>query len=382
MIDHRRRQFVRASGAFATLAALGLAGRAGAQGVPPLENVKIVTGFPPGGTSDTLCRRVAEALKGSPYAKVALVENKPGAGGQIAVQSMKGAPTDGSVILQTPASMLMIYPHIYKSLAYNAFTDVTAVSLASTFDFGFCVGPAVPDSVKDVPGFLAWCKANPEKANYGSPGAGSVPHFIGVMMGRAGGVELKHVGYRGTQPAIQDLVAGQVQAVSGPVGEFTQQANAGKIRYLSVSGAARSRFAPNVPTLAELGQFDAILLGAIGPAIGDTRIPSGLLERGLLLKMRFGLDLIINFRPFRGVANSLAEGCEFAIVRENTEGEYSAIGGRMFGGTEREVVVQETVLSRIGVDRVLKFAFELARKTPKKHLTSATKSNEIGRAHV
>ncbi len=73
---------------------------------------------------------------------------------------MKGAPTDGRVILLTPASMLMIYPHIHRSLAYNSFTNVTAVSLACTFDFGFCVGPAVPDSIKDIPGFLAWCKAN------------------------------------------------------------------------------------------------------------------------------------------------------------------------------------------------------------------------------
>ena len=214
-MHHNRRGFVRMSGAAASLAALGLSGRAGAQDGQPHDVVKIVTGFPPGGTSDTLCRRVAENLRGGTYTKSALVENKAGAGGQIAVQAMKGAPTDGSVILQTPASMLMIYPHIYKKLAYDAFTDVTAVTLASTFDFGFCVGPAVPDSVKGIPEFLAWCKANPDKANYGSPAAGSVPHFIGVLLGQAGGIELKHVAYRGTQPAIQDMVAGQVQAVSG-----------------------------------------------------------------------------------------------------------------------------------------------------------------------
>ena len=165
---------------------------------------------------------------------------------------------DGSILLQTPASMLMIYPHIYKSLPYNAFTDVTPVTLACTFDFGFCVGPAVPDSVKDIKSFLEWAKANPDKANYGSPGAGSVPHFIGVMMGREVGIELKHVAYRGSAPAVQDLVAGQLQAVSAPVGEFTQQANAGKIRYLGVSGATRSRFAPNVPTYAEQGYKDLV----------------------------------------------------------------------------------------------------------------------------
>ena len=145
----------------------------------------------------------------------------------------------------------------------------------------------------------------------------------------------------------------------------------GAARYL------RDGFVLDDATLAELGQFDAILLGAIGPAIGDTRIPSGLLERGLLLKMRFGLDLFINFRPFRGVENSLAEGCEFAIVRENTEGEYSAVGGRMFGGTDREMVMQESIFTRYGVDRVLKFAYELAQSRPKKHLTAATKSNGI-----
>ena len=247
MPHNTRRQLLRASGAAGLLAALG-AGRASAQA---LDVVKIVTGFPPGGTSDTLCRRVAEGLKGGSYAKVAVVENKAGAGGQIAIQSMKGAPTDGSVILQTPASMLMIYPHIYKKLAYDPFVDVTAITMACTFDFAWAVGPAVPATVKTAPDFLAWCKANPTMANFGSPAAGSVPHFIGVLLGQSAGIELKHVAYRGTQPAIQDLVAGQVQAVSGPVGEFLQQAAAGKIRILGVSGKTRSRFAPDVPTYIE-----------------------------------------------------------------------------------------------------------------------------------
>ena len=219
--------------------------------------IRVVVPYPAGGTTDLLARAVSGRL-GELLGRTVVIDNKPGAGGQIAVQSMKGAATDGSVILQTPASMLMIYPHIYKNLAYNAFTDVTPVTLACVFDFGFCVGPAVPDSVKNIPEFLAWCKANPDKANYGSPAAGSVPHFIGVLLGQAGGIELKHVAYRGTQPAVQDLVAGQVQAVSGPVGEFTQQAAAGKIRFLGVSGATRSRFAPNVPTFAEQGYKDLV----------------------------------------------------------------------------------------------------------------------------
>ena len=115
-------------------------------------------------------------------------------------------------------------------------------------------------------------------------------------------------------------------------------------------------------TLEELRGFDAILLGAIGPAIGDTRIPGGVLERGLLLRMRFGLDLYINYRPFRGVAGSLAEGCEFAIVRENTEGPYAGEGGVLRHGTPHEIATQGSVNTRFGVERCVRYAFERARR--------------------
>jgi tripartite-type tricarboxylate transporter receptor subunit TctC len=152
--------------------------------------------------------------------------------------------------------MLGIYPHIYKKLQYDPQTDVVPVSLGATFDFGFAVGPAVPSSVRDIPEFLAWCKANPTQANFGSPGAGAVPHFIGVLIGRSGGVDLKHVPYRGTQPAILEMIGGQIQAVSGPVGEFTQHVAAGKARYLATTGVTRNKFAPNVPTLVEQGLKD------------------------------------------------------------------------------------------------------------------------------
>src|SRR6201985_3848460 len=131
----------------------------------------------------------------------------------------------------------------------------------------------------------------------------------------------------------------------------------------------------------KIGHHDAIFFGAVGwPA----KIPDHISLWGSLILFRREFDQYVNLRPVRlmpGVPSPLAGrkpgDIDFWVVRENTEGEYSAIGGRMCGGTEREVVVQETVLSRIGVDRVLKFAFELARKTPKKHLTSATKSNGI-----
>jgi tripartite-type tricarboxylate transporter receptor subunit TctC len=246
-------------GAAAVAAAAGALPRAAfaQQAAPALDTVRVVTGFPPGGTSDTICRRVAERLRGT-YAKTAVVENRTGAGGQVAIDLMRAAPRDGSTILQTPASMLMIYPHIYRKLAYNPFEDLTPASLGCNFEFGFAVGPMVPASVRNIADFVAWCKANPGQSNYGSPAAGSVPHFIGALLERATGVEMKHVAFRGTQPAILDMIGGQIAAVSGPVGEFTQHVAAGKCRVLATSADQRSRFAPDVPTFAEQGFKDLV----------------------------------------------------------------------------------------------------------------------------
>ena len=249
-----RRQLIQSTSAAALLSGIG--SRALAQAAP-FENARIVTGFPPGGTSDTICRRVAERLKPG-YAKTVVVENRSGAGGQIAITSMKTAAADGTTILQTPMSMLGIYPHIYKKLPYDPIADLTPASLGAIFDFGFAVGPLVPASVKNIADFLAWCKANPTQANYGSPAAGSVPHFIGVLIGRAGGVDLKHVPYRGTQPAILEMMGGQLPAVSGPIGEFTQHVASGRCRVLAATGAVRSKFAPDVATLAEQGHKELV----------------------------------------------------------------------------------------------------------------------------
>ena len=247
-----RRQFVQSTSASALLA--GLSSRALAQPAP-LEAVKIITGFTPGGTSDTICRRVAAKMAPG-YGKSVVVENRAGAGGQLAITAVRSMPADGTTILQTPMSMLGIYPFIYKKLPYDPIADLTPVSQGAHFDFGFAVGPAVPASVKSMPEFLAWCKANPALANFGSPAAGSTPHFIGALAGRAAGIDLRHVPYRGTQPAILEMIGGQLQAVSGPVGEFTQHVAAGKCRLLATTGTQRSKFAPGVPTMLEQGLKD------------------------------------------------------------------------------------------------------------------------------
>ena len=243
-----RRNAIQVVGASALLATVGQRAFAQAQ----LETVRLITGFAAGGTSDTTCRRVDTRLAPD-YARTAVVENKTGAGGQIAVQFVKAAAPDGSTVLQTPTSILTIYPHIYKKLPYDPAVDLTPVTLACVFDFGFAVGPAVPLSVKTVPEFLAWAKANPLGQNFGSPAAGSTPHFIGALIGKSAGLDLKHAAYRGTQPAMLDLLGGNLSAVSGPIGDITQHLPTGRIRILGTSGTKRSRFAPDVPTFAEQG---------------------------------------------------------------------------------------------------------------------------------
>jgi len=130
-------------------------------------------------------------------------------------------------------------------------------------------------------------------------------------------------------------------------------------------------------TLEALRGYDAILLGAVGPAIGDTSIPSGTLERGLLLRMRFAFDTYINLRPFTGVPGAIAEGCDFVVIRENTEGTYAGEGGFLRKGTVHEIATQGSVNTRFGVERCARFAFELARSRPRKKLTLVHKTNVL-----
>ncbi len=241
-----RRQFVHAC---ASLGALGLplAGLAQAS----RDTAKIVVGFPAGGTVDALARRVADRLR-SNYAGTVVVENKPGAGGQIGIMTVKDSNPDGSTMLLTPSSMLSIYPFTYPKLQYKL-EDVTPVSVGGYVNHALAVGPGVPESVKTLKDFLAWAKADIAKANFGSPGPGSMPHMIGILLSKFTGVDLKHIPYRGAAPGIADLLGGQISAFCGPVGDFLQHAKTGKLRVLAISGKGRSPFVPNVPTLRELG---------------------------------------------------------------------------------------------------------------------------------
>lgn len=244
-----RRQFIQHSAAGLALAGFGHAGWAQQK---PMEMARIVVGFAPGGTIDLAARRVADKLHPD-YAKIAVVENKTGAGGQIAVLNVRSAMPDGSSILITPTSPLSLHRYTYKTLPYDPINDVIPVSGAASFDYALAVGPMVPVEVKTVADFLQWCRTEPGKANFGSAGAGSAANLIGSALGKAGRADLHHVGFRGSQPAVLDMIGGQIAAVVGPTGEFMPNVKAGKCRLLATSGPVRGRFTPDTPTLVEQG---------------------------------------------------------------------------------------------------------------------------------
>jgi tripartite-type tricarboxylate transporter receptor subunit TctC len=243
----------------------------------------IIVGFPAGGGTDVIGRILADRLRGS-YASTVLVENKPGAAARIAVEYVKNAEPDGSVMLFTPDFPITVYPHSFRSLNYDPLKDFTPVAPAAKSMLTYNVGPAVPESVKTLAQFVEWCKANPGKASYGTTAAGGTPHFVGMMLASAAGITMTPVHYRGGAPALQDLIGGHVPASVNPISESMAQARAGTIRVLAVTGAKRSSFLPDVPTMAEsgynvvveswLGAFvpsktPANIVNALGAAIGD-----------------------------------------------------------------------------------------------------------------
>ncbi|MBF5004793.1 tripartite tricarboxylate transporter substrate-binding protein [Diaphorobacter caeni] len=213
---------------------------------------RIVIGVPAGSLVDNVARQVAEVIKPG-YAVNSMVENKTGAGGMIAVSYMKSLAKDGSNIYVGVSSPITVYPVTYKKLAYDPDKDLITVGSLGAFDLALAVGPLVPASVKDLKGYFEWCKQNRAQANFGSPGAGSMPHFVGSMTARTAGAEVNHVPYRGPGPAVIDLQGGLVSAVVVPLEDVSEFAAAGKIRILGTTGEERSRFVPNVPTFKEQG---------------------------------------------------------------------------------------------------------------------------------
>jgi tripartite-type tricarboxylate transporter receptor subunit TctC len=211
--------------------------------------IHFLVGFPAGAGLDAMTRMVAEKMQGS-LGQPVVVENRAGAAGQIAMTALKNSPADGTVLVMTPLVTVVTAPHV-QALPYDPFKDFAPVAHAANFLFAFTLGPATP--AKTLQEYVALVKKDPKYGNYASAGAGSLPHFFSLVFAEKAGIRMNHIGYRGTAPALTDLLGGQIFAFMGVVSDVAAQDKAGKLIAVATSGATRSKHLPEVPTFKELG---------------------------------------------------------------------------------------------------------------------------------
>lgn len=245
----------------------GLAGPLPAAFVPDAlaqtrETTRLVIGFPAGSTVDGLARALATRMSGS-FARSVIVENRPGAGGQLAATTVKKSPADGSVVFVTPMTTLGVFPHTFKSLPYDPVADFVPVGTAASFSFALAIGSQVPASVTTLGQLLEWFKANPAKASIGNAAVGSPMHFSSMLLAREAGVTVTHVGYVGPQ-MFSDVAGGVLAACVAPIGALLPMHQGGQLRIIATTGETRSPFLPNVATYVEAGFKDLVFREWIG----------------------------------------------------------------------------------------------------------------------
>jgi tripartite-type tricarboxylate transporter receptor subunit TctC len=231
----------------------------------PSKPIKVVVNFPPGGAADQIARAVALPLQEA-LGQPVVVENRGGSGGNIGGETVARSPADGYTLLMSSGGMVSVNPHIYPKMSFDPAKDLVPVASAARVLVFLTVRPTLP--VSNIQDFIAYVKANPGKLSYGSPGNGSSPHLAGEMFKSQAGLYTVHVPYRGAAPALQDLLAGQIDYAFDP-GIGLNQVRAGKLKLLAVGSPKRSPLFPDVPTLSEAGLkgFDAdTVFGFYAPA--------------------------------------------------------------------------------------------------------------------
>jgi tripartite-type tricarboxylate transporter receptor subunit TctC len=241
----KRRRFLQ--GAAATGAAAAHAPALLAQGADQ-QPIRIIFPFAAGGVGDALARMMSEALQKT-TGRSLIVESRTGGAGRPGVQAAKAAEPNGSTLLFTPVAPMSIYPHFYNPLGYDPFADFEPLSQHATFEFALAVAARVP--AKNLKELVAWLKANPSEASFGSPAIGTLPYFTGWQFGKLAGIDLRHVSYRGSAAGMIDLVAGQVPMFITSTGEFVQHDKDGRVRVIATS--EKQPFLPGIETFEEAG---------------------------------------------------------------------------------------------------------------------------------
>ncbi len=239
-------KFLRAlSGLLFTLAACA----AIAQSSFPSKPIRIIVGTPPGGANDTVARILASRMDG--LGQTVIVENRPGASQMIAAEMVAKAPADGTMLLIASQTILAVVPIINKVTSFDPLKDFAAVALVGSTPLVLVVNPAVPaNSVKEL---IAIGKARPGELNFGSGGVGTTPHMAGELFAMMSGIKMTNISYKGEQPALTDMLGGQLPMMFSNVAAAMQHVKSGKLRGLAVTSAARIDAAPGLPTVAEAG---------------------------------------------------------------------------------------------------------------------------------
>lgn len=277
--------------------------------VAQAEVGRVILGFPAGAGLDPLARMVADKLRGS-YLPSMIVENRAGAGGRIAVESLKRSPKDGSQFLITPASPLVLAPFTQKQLPYDPLADFSPVSTLLNYRLGLQVGPGAP-GVTTMAEYLAFVRKKPENGAFGTPGIGSMQHFLGSMFSRDAGVAMTHVPYRGAPVLYQELLAGLVPAVFTPIGgDAMQRHKAGITRILAIASPTRARELPDVPTFLELGFKNLVLSEWIGAFVPAGTPPEAVTRLGTQLKAAMTSPQIIDWCSLGGMEPTSSTAAE------------------------------------------------------------------------
>jgi len=237
-------------------------------------SLRLVVGLAAGGAHDVSARAVAEKLRdilGQPV----VVENKPGAGQRLALNEVKRAAPDGRTLLIASNSPFVIFPHTFTKLDYDPVKDFTPIARLMINETGIAVGPKVP--VRNMKELAAWAQANPRQATFGTPGAGTLPHFVGIVIGKSIGVDLVHVPYKGGAPAMIDFTGGHLPMVINALSDLLEGHRAGKFRVIASASARRSPLVPEVPTLRESG-IDLVAQGAV-LVYGPAEMPAEIVKR-------------------------------------------------------------------------------------------------------
>ena len=246
-----------------------------AQGTYPTRPIKVIVGFPPGGGIDFTARAIQPALEAA-LGQPIVIEYKPGAGGVLAAQELTRAAPDGHTLLVANTGPFAIPPYLQARLPYDPLRQFTYIGQIA--EAGYVVATRSDHPARDLKGFIDWARANPGKANYASGGIGSSTHLNGELLNGVAGLDLLHVPYKGSAPAVQDLIGGQTHLLIDAGTVLLPQVKGGRLKALAFTGSRRDPNLPDVPTVREQG-FAGLEAAGFQGLVGPAGMPREIVDR-------------------------------------------------------------------------------------------------------